>query len=159
MKRSSALAIMFLIVLAACQAQAPQGPASKAGGQWVVAVTEEPDTLDAHKSTTALSDTILRYVGDPLIAKDQSGKYVPALAKSWTISPDGLTWTFQLRDDVKFHDGTAFDAAAMSSARSIFARTSGDGGTGLLSMRGVSIAPGRIAQTRTPFVCSSNARP
>src|SRR3989442_7014187 len=76
MKRSSALAIMFLIVLAACQAQAPQGPASKAGGQWVVSVTEEPDTLDAHKSTTALSDTILRYVGDPRIAKDQSGKNV-----------------------------------------------------------------------------------
>lgn len=116
MKRSpSTLAIVLLIVLAACQAPAPQGSASKVGGEWVIAVTEEPDTLDAHKSTTALSDTILRYVGDPLIAKDQSGKYVPGLAKSWTISPDGLTWTFQLREDVKFHDGSVFDAAAMKA--------------------------------------------
>ena len=116
MKRSlSAFAIVLLVVLAACQAPAPQASASKVGGQWVVSVTEEPDTLDPHKSTTALSDTILRYVGDPLIAKDQSGKYVPGLAKSWTISPDGLTWTFQLREDVKFHDGTPFDAAAMKA--------------------------------------------
>jgi peptide/nickel transport system substrate-binding protein len=108
-------AIVFLVVLAACQAPAPQGSTSKVGGQWVISATEEPDTLDPHKSTTALSDTILRYVGDPLIAKDQSGKYVPGLAKSWTISPDGLTWTFQLRDGVKFHDGTPFDAAAMKA--------------------------------------------
>ena len=36
--------------------------------------------------------------------------YVPALATDWTVSPDGLTWTFNLRQGVKFADGTPFDA-------------------------------------------------
>ena len=37
----------------------------------------------------------------------------PALAKSWDIAPDGLTYTFHLRDGVKFHDGTDFNADAV----------------------------------------------
>ncbi len=37
----------------------------------------------------------------------------PLLARSWQTSPDGRTWTFRLRTDVEFHDGTAFDAHAM----------------------------------------------
>lgn len=37
----------------------------------------------------------------------------PSLAESWTISPDQRTWTFTLREDVQFHDGTAFDADAV----------------------------------------------
>jgi peptide/nickel transport system substrate-binding protein len=39
---------------------------------------------------------------------------VPALAKSWTVSEDGLTWTFTLRDNIEFHDGTTFDAEAVA---------------------------------------------
>ncbi|MFI7067672.1 ABC transporter substrate-binding protein [Kribbella sp. NPDC050124] len=40
-------------------------------------------------------------------------KVMPSLAKSWTIAPDGKSYTFTLRDDVNFHDGTKFDAAAV----------------------------------------------
>lgn len=41
-------------------------------------------------------------------------KIIPSLATSWTISPDGLTYTFQLRQGVKFHDGTPFTSAAVA---------------------------------------------
>jgi peptide/nickel transport system substrate-binding protein len=47
---------------------------------------------------------------ETLIGIDYDCKSSPMLAKSWEVSDDGLTWTFQLRDDVKFHDGTALTA-------------------------------------------------
>lgn len=115
MRRFIAVAVAFVVIASACQGGGAPQKAGTVGGTWTIAVTEEPDTLDPHKSTTALSDTILRYVGDPLIAKDPQGKYVPGLAKKWTVSPDGLTWTFELKDGVKFQDGTPFDANAMKA--------------------------------------------
>ena len=53
---------------------------------------------------------VLSYLGGGLIAIDLDGEYVPYLAESWDFSEDGLTWTFHLRDDVLFHDGTPMTA-------------------------------------------------
>lgn len=47
---------------------------------------------------------------DSLVIHDFEGKVHPALAKRWEASKDGLTWTFYLRDDVKFHSGNKFTA-------------------------------------------------
>ncbi len=52
-------------------------------------------------------------VYEPLVQYGEGGKILPYLAKSWTISPDQKIYTFQLREDVKFSDGTAFDANAV----------------------------------------------
>lgn len=86
------------------------------GGELVLATTEEPDTLDPQKTATAATGIIMRYLGDTLIHKDMKGNITPALARSWTASGDGLTWTFQLRNDVKFHDGTPFNAQAVKAS-------------------------------------------
>ena len=58
-----------------------------------------------------LDDTqILVYNG--LVEIDSDFKQTPGLAESWTMSDDGLTWTFKLREKVRFHDGAEWNAAA-----------------------------------------------
>jgi peptide/nickel transport system substrate-binding protein len=69
--------------------------------------------LDPHKSAFAPHHRILRSIFDSLVVALPSHRFGPWLAKSWEISPDGRSYTFHLRDDVKFHDGTKFDAEAV----------------------------------------------
>ena len=90
--------------------------AQEVGGTLTFALTEEPDTLDPQKTSTAVTGNILRYLGDTLITKDLEGAYAPALAQSWEASEDGLTWTFKLKEGITFHDGTPLDAAAVKAS-------------------------------------------
>lgn len=74
----------------------------------VIATTTEPNTLDVHRAT---SGGLARFWGATLVAKHpDTSEYVPYLAESWSASDDGLTWEFNLREDVIFHDGTPFTA-------------------------------------------------
>lgn len=50
------------------------------------------------------------YVWEPLVTQDENGTPIPCLAESWEMSEDGKVWTFDLRKDVKFHDGSDFNA-------------------------------------------------
>lgn len=52
---------------------------------------------------------------DNVVALDDEGRVVPWLAESWTVAPDGLTWTFRLRRGPTFSDGTPVDAAAVAA--------------------------------------------
>jgi ABC-type transport system substrate-binding protein len=67
------------------------------GGNFVFGVTEEPDTLDIYKSAFAVASLVTSNMGASLVAKNSEGQMVPYLAKSWEISEDGLTYTFQQR--------------------------------------------------------------
>lgn len=51
---------------------------------------------------------------DRLVTFDENFDLAPQLAASWSASEDGLTWTFELREDVTFHDGTPLDAEAVA---------------------------------------------
>ncbi|MBW4022198.1 MAG: ABC transporter substrate-binding protein [Proteobacteria bacterium] len=74
----------------------------------------ELETLDPAQATTISDFRILSSIYEGLLRfKSGTLEVEPALAKSWTISPDGKTYTFKLRDDVTFHDGTKFDASAV----------------------------------------------
>lgn len=81
-----------------------------------IALTEEPDTLDPQRTSTAVAAMILRYAGDTLVIKDPKGKVVPDLASSWSVSKDGLTYTFRLKSGIKFQNGAPLDAAAVKAS-------------------------------------------
>jgi peptide/nickel transport system substrate-binding protein len=84
---------------------------SKYGGTAAISVATDPDTLDIQKSASGVSAAVMEMVGASLVTKDPStGGFIPYLAKSWTISDDGLTLTFVLKDGIKFHDGTPLTA-------------------------------------------------
>ncbi|MBA84934.1 MAG: ABC transporter substrate-binding protein [Rhodobacteraceae bacterium] len=55
-------------------------------------------------------------VAETLVDAQADGTLIPGLATDWTVSEDGLTWTFTLREGVTFHDGSAMDAAAIAAA-------------------------------------------
>ena len=92
------------------------GFAQQVGGTVTFALTEEPDTLDPQKTSTAVTGNILRYMGDTLLTKDLEGGFTSGLAESWEASEDGLTWTFNLKPNVTFHDGTPLDAEAVKAS-------------------------------------------
>ena len=73
------------------------------------ATQDEPQTLDPHSASLAVTTRLLSNVYDPLIGRDKNFNLVPWLALSWT-QPDALTWRFKLRPNVKFHDGAPFTA-------------------------------------------------
>ncbi len=65
-------------------------------------------TYNPMQSVNTNTATWLIY--DQLVARDAQLAYQPALAESWEGAPDGMSWTFHLRRDVTFHDGTPFNA-------------------------------------------------
>ena len=69
--------------------------------------------LDPQRSPYAPHNRIMRQVFDSLVVLQPGGQVGPWLATSWQVSPDGKSTTFKLRQDVTFHDGTRFDAAAV----------------------------------------------
>ena len=89
----------------------PAGPPK--GGTLVWGCYQDPARLDPHVTGGTPAWMLVQHIFDRLIYKDREGKYVPGLATSWEVSDDGLTYTFHLRKDVKFHDGTSFNAEAV----------------------------------------------
>jgi peptide/nickel transport system substrate-binding protein len=97
------------------------GPAFAAGataasttGTLVIGMVAEPTSLDPGQLTDINSMKLLGALYDTLVRfKPETFDIVPSLATSWDISPDGMLYTFKLRDGVTFHDGTPFDANAV----------------------------------------------
>ena len=93
--------------------------AAQAGGTLIWGMPAETDILDPHATGGWSTYQITYQIFEGLVKEDLTDAtaatpaLVPGLAKSWTISDDGLVYTFSLRDGVTFHDGTPFDAAAV----------------------------------------------
>jgi peptide/nickel transport system substrate-binding protein len=83
------------------------------GGKIVYGLTLSPSGIDPHVDASSELGIPLTSVYDTLVYQDLDGAFVPGLAERWEISGDGLVYTFYLRRDVTFHDGTVFDAEAV----------------------------------------------
>ena len=107
----------FLMGLgAAALAAGPQTPgrAQTPPNALVIGHLAELQTLDPAQAITVSDFRILSNMYDGLTRfRDASLEIEPGLATSWTVSPDGKTYTFKLRDGVLFHDGSRFDAEAV----------------------------------------------
>ncbi|MEV5408882.1 ABC transporter substrate-binding protein [Thermopolyspora sp. NPDC052614] len=109
--------IALALAVAACGSPSG-GPAatSPAGGEKITwAVETEPITFNPHLWAQNKARLLVFNQFDALVARGRNGEFVPWLAKSWEVSKDGRVYTFELRDDVTFHDGEKFDAAAVKA--------------------------------------------
>src|SRR5262249_35041585 len=113
--RFSALLALACLTVAACGTgggqQTTSGP--KHGDTLKVAIGIDPDTLDPAQQTTTTIGQIVDMIAETLVTIDEKGVLQPLLATRWEGSSDGLSWTFTLQQNVKFHDGTPFNAQAV----------------------------------------------
>lgn len=126
MKRYTGLTLLHVCLLTgACFAAAPAPEAAKPGeelthladvsgqygGHLTIGQRSEPKTLNPVTAADAVSREVIgRLMGDLIEINRSTQQTEPALAKSWKISPDGRTFTLQLRKGIRFSDGHPFDA-------------------------------------------------
>lgn len=118
------LMLMSVLLLAGCtgnksattapEANGTEETAATGGGTLIVGRGGDSAALDPAIVTDGESLKIAQQVFDTLLDyKEGTTEVMPSLAESWTISDDALTYTFKLREGVKFHDGTDFNADAV----------------------------------------------
>lgn len=108
------LGLVAALVLIASVALLAQGP--KYGGDLTIVMDGkgEPSILDGQMDPYLEAWLISHLLADNLAFRDYEGVVRPHLAK-WSVSEDGLTWIFLIREDVVFHDGTPLNAAAVKA--------------------------------------------
>jgi peptide/nickel transport system substrate-binding protein len=85
------------------------------GSSIVIAQAVDAYSMDPAKHSNFPTANILFQIYDGLVAQDENGEIVPALAVEWS-NPDEVTWRFKLREGVKFHNGEAFNAEAVKAS-------------------------------------------
>jgi len=100
---------IFLLALLMSVSGAALAAEPKRGGALRVAYGNEISNLDFHTAPGYEMVWAVLNMNCGLISMAPDGKFVPAAAESWQISPDGLLYTFKLKKNVLLHDGTRVD--------------------------------------------------
>ena len=106
------LTIFLALILLQTAAQAAEKEQARRGGELVFAVGETPPSYDGHRETTFAMLHPLAPHYSTLLRFDPQGypKIVGDVAESWSVSKDGLSYTFKIRKEIKFHDGSPLTA-------------------------------------------------
>jgi peptide/nickel transport system substrate-binding protein len=112
------LSLLLALVFLACGTASLRAQEPRHGGTLRVAVGSEPNTLDCHAGTTF---TVVHHLAPhySFLVKFDAANYpriIGDLAESWTVSPDGLVYTFRLHDGVQFHDGSPLTSADVKAS-------------------------------------------
>ena len=134
----TSLAAAFVLPMTGCAAQirsesAPEGstpppsaPPAPATVPVTIGVPARPQSLDPSLTVDAESHRSTRQVLETLLGVDHNtGAPIPYLASDWTVTDDGLRYTFSLAPDVEFHDGTALTAEVVAANFERWARLPG----------------------------------
>ncbi|KOC20629.1 peptide ABC transporter substrate-binding protein [Comamonas testosteroni] len=100
---------LLSVITAGAHGQTPATPVK--GGTVTAVVAQEPTSLVSFLDTKTDNRDLSAKITEGLLRYDAQFKPQPLLATSWSISPDGLRYTFKLRQGVKFHDGQDFSSA------------------------------------------------
>jgi peptide/nickel transport system substrate-binding protein len=92
------------------QGQTANSDSVSYGGEIVVGISQDLDSLDPHKAVAAGTKEVLYNIFEGLIKVDKDGNFVPAVAASYEITDGGLKYNFKLRENVKFHNGKVVTA-------------------------------------------------
>jgi peptide/nickel transport system substrate-binding protein len=145
MKRHATFAAL-VVALSAIGASATSAQTPQRGGTLIFAIAAEPPTYDCHGTQTF---AVLQRVAPhySTLLRFEPGKYpgiVGDAAESWTVSPDNLTYTFKLRPNIKFHDGSPFTSEDVKASYEHI----GNPPKGVISNRKDSLA--KVAAIETP---------
>ncbi len=102
------------MIMTGCAESDRDGDEESTGGEFVFAASAEPVTLDPFFASDGESFRVARQIFEGLVGTvPGTADPAPLLAKEWTTSEDGLSYTFELETGVKFQDGTDFNAEAV----------------------------------------------
>ncbi len=102
------IALIMLITVAGCGGNGEQ--ADETDSTLVVAVPVDIVGFDPVRIVCVPSFQVIKNINEYLVSIDTDGSYLPMLAESWDISDDLMTFTFYLREEINFTDGTPFNA-------------------------------------------------
>ncbi|RLM24511.1 ABC transporter substrate-binding protein [Brenneria alni] len=106
-----ALSLLFTLTPSAWSADSTDKPAQ--GGVLNVGLGSDTPIIDPHITAYGVTALIARNVVDSLVGQAEDNRFTPWLAERWEINDDNTSYTFHLRKDVTFSDGTKLDAEAV----------------------------------------------
>ena len=108
-KRVLALVLVVAMLVGAVACGSAEAPAGE-GKILSVQVGPDPETIDPALNSSSDGGTMLEHAFERLLSVDENNQIVAGAAESWEVSEDGLTWTFHLRDGLKWSDGSDLTA-------------------------------------------------